>query len=61
MIGCVLLNDVVFFDQSVEGPATFAKSIVRGKTYWDPTIDSAVEAALESLLLVARTQSEPTP
>ena len=52
MIGCVMLNDLVFFGDEVriDGPASFARNIVRGKTYHDPQQDSAVETALRMLL-----------
>lgn len=51
-IGCVILNDLVFFGDhgAIGGPKSFARSIVRGKTYRDPREDSAVEAALGMLL-----------
>lgn len=51
-IGCVILNDLVFFGEgsSLPGPESFARSIVRGKTYRDPGADSVVETALMQLL-----------
>ncbi len=51
-IGCVILNDVEFFDPAVAppGPGSFAKNIVRGKGYPLPSQDSEVEAAFRLLL-----------
>ena len=46
LIGCVILNDLVFFthDSALPGPPTFAPNIVRGKRYDDPAEDSIVES-----------------
>lgn len=51
-IGCVILNEVEFFDPAVapSGPGSFAKNIVRGKGYDLPSQDSEVEAAFRLLL-----------
>jgi putative restriction endonuclease len=51
-IGCVILNEVVFFDPALAppGPASMAKNIVRGKCYQLPGADSEVERAFAMLL-----------
>jgi putative restriction endonuclease len=58
MIGCVILNDLVFFsdDSALPGPPTFSPNIVRGKSYDDPTEDSIVEAALARLITASPTE-----
>lgn len=50
-IGCVILNDVVFFDAVAAPPAprSMAKNIVRGKGYELPISDSEVERAFNLL------------
>ncbi len=52
VIGCVILNDLVFFDlgSAPPGPASFAKNIVRGKGYTLPSQDSEVESLFGMLL-----------
>lgn len=60
-IGCVILNDLVFFadDSTLPGPPTFAPNIVRGKRYDDPTEDSIVETAVARLLTASATALAP--
>lgn len=52
MVGCVILNDVHFFDpaHSPSGPASMAPNIVRGKIYDLPSSDSEVERVFRMLL-----------
>ena len=51
-IGCVILNDLVFFADAsmLPAPPSFSPNIVRGKRYDDPAQDSVVEAAIAHLL-----------
>ena len=62
LIGCVILNDVAFFDRASPppGPASFASNIVRGKGYRLPSGDSEVEH-LFGMLLAAGAAPAPTP
>lgn len=54
-IGCVILNEVVFFDPRTapSTPRSFAKNIVRGKGYELPSEDSEAERAFEALLFAS--------
>lgn len=51
-IGCIILNDVVFFERAgaPPGPQSMAKNIVSGKSYVLPSDDSHVEFVFELLL-----------
>jgi putative restriction endonuclease len=51
-VGCVILNDVYFFDAAASppAPASMARNIVRGKIYELPGTDSEAEAAFRLLL-----------
>lgn len=55
-IGCVFLNDVVFFDDAAcpPGPESMAKNLVRGKCYTLDGQDSEIERAFGMLLADAR-------
>lgn len=70
VIGCVILNDVVWFTSPPTAPASFARNIVRGKSYALPAEDSEVEQAFSLLLsgaalsqalgVLGPTRGEPT-
>ncbi len=63
VIGCILLNEVVFVDQSMcpPGPTDFSKNTVQGKTYdlGSSSSNPAVDLFVKNLAFAADASSHP--